>query len=564
MRPSGLSVGAIAVADDRANAVGPVRLTCLPQALRIELLRVGRFAAGFAFIGLADAVSFEVPYTAVRGMVRQGGLLHLSLDPHAATPYNRFSLTRFSRDPMSALMRSFRVRAWMMASRFVVPPAVAAVAAWAIPAEMAGGVVGRLAVGVVVLVSTFLALRRAIDWIVGGGASSDELAAAFERAVSVRLGLVPATDRSGAPLGGVRGDGVIRSGQLIGAGLRPRLFALAGMFAVGMALMAVVAVQRYGVADEVLLPVELARAGVTRPVLPMVPRAVDEGTPDHEGCHCLRGDEALWRAPLPQISVVVSPVAGDVAGFWLRIGETYAATEGRLPGDAGGEDDGEDDEAGPRIEFDLAAINNSTEPVETVDFVVTFARRDRSGRRRALLERGLHWPGTLDPGEAIKWRVEARDRTELKVDSRLTETVGEDMPMASAEQLASLQRASLPAVRLHGAMLLAYRGDPRAKALLERLDGLPPDEEAIRQRILRTFAPLKICDVRPAEVEGVTLCAHNGTDALQRRLVLQTVDREGQRQAYELEDLFLPGRGLRFQLPLDAQALPEVLMLTSP
>ncbi|HHH30264.1 MAG TPA: hypothetical protein ENK57_18245, partial [Polyangiaceae bacterium] len=476
MRPGGLSVGAIAVADAKANAVGPVRLTCLPHVLRIELLRVGRFAAGFAFIGLADAVSFEVPYTAVRGMVRQGGLLHLSLDPHAATPYNRFSLTRFSRDPMSALMRSFRLRAWMMASRFAVPPSLGALAAWGIPDHMAGGVVGRLAVGLVVLVATFTALRRAIDWLVGGGASSDELAGAFERAVSVRLGLLPATDGAGRPLARERHDGVIRSGQLMGAGLRPRLFALVGMSAVGMSLMAVVAVQRYGVAEEVLLPVELARAGVTRPLLPVVPRAVDEGTPDHDGCHCVRGDEALWRGPLPQISVVVSPVAGSVDGFWLEIGETYAASEGRLPPGR----DGERDEAGPRIEFDLAAINNSTEPVETVDFVVTFARRDQSGRRRALLERGLHWPGTLDPGEAIKWRVEARDRTELKVDSRLDAKIGDGLTMASAEQLAALQRASMPAVRLHGAMLLAYRGDPRAQALLERLDGLTPAEEAIR------------------------------------------------------------------------------------
>lgn len=552
-------MGAIAVADERANAVGPVRLTCLPQALRIELLRVGRFAAGFAFIGLADAVSFEVPYTAVRGMVRQGALLHLSLDPHAATPYNRFSLTRFSRDPMSALMRSFRLRTWVMASRFVVPPSLAALAAWAIPAEMAGGVVGRLAVGLVVLASAFAALTRAIDWIVGGGASSDELAGAFERAVSVRLGLVPATDGAGGPLGGGRRDGVIRSGQLVAAGLRPRLFALVGMLAVGMALMAVVAVQRYGVADEVLLPVDLARAGITQPVLPVVPRAIDEGTPEHEGCHCLRGDEALWRGPLPQISVVVAPVVGEVDGFWLRIGETYAASEGRAPDDP----DGDEDEAGPRIEFDLAAINNSTQPVETVDFVVTFARRDASGRRRALLERGLHWPGTLDPGEAIKWRVEASDRTELKVDSRLDAMIGDRMPMASAESLAALQRASLPAVRLHGAMLLAYRGDPRAQALLERLDGLSPAEEAIRQRILGTFAPLKVCDLRPSE-GGVTLCAHNGSEALERRLVLQTVDRDGERRAHPLEDLFLPGRGLVFEVPLDPQALPEVLTLTRP
>jgi hypothetical protein len=555
------------VADAKANAVGPVRLTCLPAALRIELLRVGRFAAGFAFVGLADAVSFEVPYTAVRGMVRQGAISHLSLDPHAATPYNRFALTRFSRDPMSALMRSFRLRAWAVIARYLVPPPLAALGAWAVPADLAGGPVGRLAVGLILLVASHLLLRRGLDWLVGGGARSGELAEAFERAVSARLGLVPATDRQGGPLAGERQDGVIRSGQLVGAGLRPRLFAAVAMLAVGTSLLAVTAVQRYGVADEVVLPVDLAQAGVTQPMLPVVPRAIDEGTPDHEGCQCVRGDAPMWRGELPQVSVVVSPVAGDVDGFWLDIAETYGAAEGELPPDADGDDDDDDDDdAGPRIEFDLAAINNSAEEIDELDFVVTFARRDASGRRRALLERGLHWPGTLDPGEAIKWRVKASDRTELKVDSRLVRKIGEGLPLASADELAGLQRANLPAVRLHGAMMLAYLGDPRAEALLQRLEGLNAREEALRQALLDTFRPLKVCEIRPAEQSGqLEICAFNGTEALERRLLLEEMAADGTiERRHELDDLFIAGRGLRFVVPVDPEHLPESLRLRVP
>jgi hypothetical protein len=542
-------VGAIAVADERANAVGPVRLTCLPTTLRVDLLRVGRFMAGFAFSGLADAVSFEVPYTAVRGMVRQGDRLHLSLDPHAATPYNRFTLTRFSRDPLGVLWRSFRLRAWLRALSWLLPPALGAAAGTQVSGELAGGLIGRLALGVLVTLATHALLRRAVARIVGGGTASDTLAAGFERAVSVRLGLTPASDLAGGPLGPARQDGVIRPGHLMAVSMRPRLFAMAAMLAVGMGLMSVVAVQRYGVADQVLLPVELAMNGVTAPAATVVPRAVDAGTPDHDACHCQRSDSAIWRGSLPQVSVVITPVAGEVDGFWLELGQTYAVTEGKASAD---------DEGEPRIEFDLAAINNSSVPIETVDFVVTFARRDTSNRRRALLERGLHWPGTLDPGEAIKWRVKASGRTELKVDSRLDGRISDAIPLASPFDVARLMRAKLPAVRLHGVMMLAYLGDPRAQALAGRLEGLSSQQARARDRIVDTYRPLKVCAIAAAG-NDTTLCAFNGSEGLHRRLELVAGE-----VVYLLDDLFIAGRGLRFVLPIDPQELPPTFELRVP
>ena len=184
-------MGAIAVPDARANAVGPVRLTCLPSGLRVELLRVGRFAAGFAFVGLADAVTFEVPYRAVRGMLRQGTLLHLSLDPHAAAPFNRFALTRFGHDPMAGLLRIYRLRAWLRAAARLLPPVVAALAGVG-GGDHASGWLGRGAVALVAGALAFVIAREAAARLTDGGARSAELADAFERAVSVRLGLRPA------------------------------------------------------------------------------------------------------------------------------------------------------------------------------------------------------------------------------------------------------------------------------------------------------------------------------------------------------------------------------------
>ena len=81
MRPS-FTVGALAVAARRANAVGAVRATLLPGGLEIELMRVSGFSQGFAPGGVAEPVAFRVPYTAVRGLVREGRVLYLSFDPN--------------------------------------------------------------------------------------------------------------------------------------------------------------------------------------------------------------------------------------------------------------------------------------------------------------------------------------------------------------------------------------------------------------------------------------------------------------------------------------------------
>src|SRR4051794_18468038 len=93
------SVGAFAIAGPEGNAVGAVRLTCARDRLEIELVRVSSFTAGFAPGAVARAVSFSVPYAAVRGLVRRGRVLCLALDPAVARPHNRFTLTAFTEDP---------------------------------------------------------------------------------------------------------------------------------------------------------------------------------------------------------------------------------------------------------------------------------------------------------------------------------------------------------------------------------------------------------------------------------------------------------------------------------
>jgi hypothetical protein len=181
-------VGALAVAAPRANAVGAVRLACTAEGLAIELVGIAPFSLGFAPGGVADPVRLAVPYTAVRGLVREGRLLRLALDPAVVTPYNRFALARFTRDPDEALglarWTSARIRARWAAS--VLPWPLGALAAVVAPEDLAGGALGRASVGLVAALALRLVLRELVAWVAWGGPASDRLRDTFEATLAER------------------------------------------------------------------------------------------------------------------------------------------------------------------------------------------------------------------------------------------------------------------------------------------------------------------------------------------------------------------------------------------
>ena len=536
--PRPLVVGAIAVADRRANAVGLVRLVCQPDGLRIDLLQVGRFSAGFTFAGLADAVSFRVPYTAVRGMVRDGTTLHLSLDERAAAPYSRFALARFNHDPLSAMMRAYRLRALAAAFSLAVPLPLAAAAVWAVPGQYVGGAVGLGAMALVVAWVAYQLLRRLVSWLTWGGPLSDRLRERFEHAVAVKLGLEPAPAQVSGPLLAPPPPRAEPASALaaLGVVVRPRRFGLVGALALTMGLAAVLVVQRYGVAAIVTLPVDDAASGVTAPVDGLLTAAHRAVTPEHPGCECSRVDSVLWRTGVPELAILVEPIEGEMDQLWLEPAATYPI---RFAADG---------EERARVELDVAVVNNADRELDTVDLVLTFARRDAGGERRNLIERGLHWPGKLGPGEAVKWRVKASG-TEVKADARLNRKLGEaGLTAAPADSFEALAAARLPIVRLHGAMMLGYLGDPRALERARALGVLTPPQERARAEILASMSPMAVCDPRPAAT-GLELCVRNGSGVLHRGVVVTELGSEGKRHVFR--DLFFPGRGLRVKVAVN-------------
>jgi hypothetical protein len=136
----------------------------------------------------------------------------------------------------------------------------------------------------------------------------------------------------------------------------------------------------------------------------------------------------------------------------------------------------------------------------------------------------VYFQGPLGPGKAIKWSVEARG-SEFEVESPRPGDIGPAGDGAAPTNLlAELLEANHRPVRLHGAMMLAYLGDPRAKDAIAKLKEALRDEEApYLDRLAAAVADVRVCGL---EVSGtgsprkVKACAFNAKDEAREQLVL--------------------------------------------
>ena len=185
------TIGALAIARREANAVGAVRLTLLPKRIELELLVVGAYRESFVPGALTRSVRMSAPYTAVRGLVRRGDAVILTFDPRVVTPHNRFALTHFTDLPLEALAVAHRrrLRAGVLAT--MLPAPLAIVAAACVPADLASGLVGRGAVGVLVLLLAGFALRLFVHYRSWGGPFEGHLRDVFEHRLAERLAIKP-------------------------------------------------------------------------------------------------------------------------------------------------------------------------------------------------------------------------------------------------------------------------------------------------------------------------------------------------------------------------------------
>jgi hypothetical protein len=169
------------------------------------------------------------------------------------------------------------------------------------------------------------------------------------------------------------------------------------------------------------------------------------------------------------------------------------------------------------LELELGVVNNSKAELPELSFLVEFFERDPppSNKRYSTATRPLFFEGPLAPGQAIKWDVEARG-TDFEVHNALTGDVGiEGENAAPTNLIAELLHAHNRPVRMHGAMLLTFFGDPRAKdAILELREALREDEAPYLDRLLQAVSDVHVCGLKVPEFgesRSVQACVFNAS-----------------------------------------------------
>lgn len=491
------TVGALALARPHANAVGAVRLTLLPKRLEIELLRVGGYAERYVPGALTRSFRVSLPYTAVRGLTRQEDTVALTLDPEVVVPHNRFVLTHFTDLPLDALASVHKrmVRTRVVGLLLPAPIAVA-VAAWT-PAALAQGPMGRGALGLLVFIAAWAALRLVWRYRTFGGPLSNELRDAFEHKLSQKLGLEPQATYDTDPFDVPK---PARPRPVVSRAVLARVaWGVAVCVALTGTVIALRSIDRAEpeksvVAEKASFEEHVDVAGASPP-------------PEAPPCSCERHDSPLWRAPLPLLTVITIGKGKDDAG--RPIGSVVPKTGKRRS----------------RFDFDVAIVNNGDVSLKDLRTVLTFARRNAQGERGNVTDRGLFWEGELGPGKSAKWSVEAPG-TEYRIDLDEKRTLAEVKP-APADAFAALLSSRRAPVRLHAALMLAYLSDPRAKEAATQLSDLSESDEAVRAAILRASEPLAVCDVKWSGGSSVSACVANRGDAEAKNVTLVEADPRG-------------------------------------
>lgn len=487
------------MASERSNAVGTVELECAPVGLSLLYLGVAGFSSGYVPVTQTESEKLFVPWPQLAEASLDGEQVFLALDP-ALSPLNRLCLVNFSSGNTAHHHKLYRRRLLVR---------LATVGAALSGALIASAAAFRLAPGTTALGAFGIALGTAV-LLCGLGFFADQLlksgglegALAREAFVADLSGFLPNLVRS--PLAPAPLTSKVAP-LAIFQGLLPRTTAAIVMSLTAATLSFVLMMQwllttdhAHELAAHAPRLADQRQLGLTEPAaaapappasVATVAKTVASGSAASpapsaaiadaaSACRCRRSDSLLWREPIPQLSVLTM---------------SRHTRRGR-----------EEDERKDKnyTEAVIGIVNNSSDPLRDVALSVEFFERDPppSSKRYSTAIRPLFFEGPLLPGQAIKWDVEARG-SEFDVHNALTGNVGvEGENAAPTNLLAELLHAHNRPVRMHGAMLLSFFGDPRAKdAILELREALREDEAPYLDRLLQAVSPLHVCALKVSE-----------------------------------------------------------------
>ncbi len=483
-----MKVRAVAVASERSNAIGTVELECTPHGLSLVHLGVGAFSEDYAPAALTSGTRVLVPWSAVDEAQVEGERLFLTFDA-ALSPHHRLLLGSFSAGRTAEPATIKRQRTVVRAAAFA-----AALVVGLVGAELAARVVGlgpALAVGAGVTgaCGVLLVGLLADRLLAFGGVPPDAVRVEFERELDTYL---PSLARADAPP--PRKLRRITLAEL--QGLLPRTtFAIVTTLAASA--LAAVLVAHWTLHDEArasalseprdpaprAAPVAAApeeEAPAPRPAAPKPaapaparPAAAAAGVSAGDPCLCARADSLLWADPIPRLSVLFLKQR-------VRMGRGSPHKESVRK---------------KYLDLDVAVVNNGNASIDEITLVVLFYSSDGEGKRREqVASRPLFFEGPLQPGQAIKWSTDA-EGTEVEVQAPALGSLGpEGDVLAPSDRFAELLEANNRPVRMHGAMMLAYLNDPRAKdGILKLREALREDEAPYLDRLLAATSDLRVC-----------------------------------------------------------------------
>ncbi len=511
-----MKVRAIAAGSDRSNAVGTVECECTAHGLRIVHLGVGAFSEDYAPGALTSGTSVLVPWASIEVARVDGDQIFIAFDPRLS-PHNRLVLTTFSEgrsaDPKTVARMRQIVRVATATAMLV-----AGILGFELSARFTGAGAPSIAIGVgsagalAVLSLGFLSDRL----IATGGVSPEAIQQGFAGELALylpSLGRAPtAPEKKRAPLTLAELQGMLPR-TTFAVVLTLTATALAAILVANSTLNSRDAAR----ADARMLdrPVEAPQAVVAAatPVArsAVVPAAaVKTRAPSPPSgaaalgipCQCTRSDSLLWADPIPRLGVLVLSQRtrpGRGRPYRESIRKIYT-------------------------ELNVAVVNNGNKEIDQVSLLVLFYERKREGseRRSEVSSRPLFYEGPLLPGQAIKWNTEG-EGTDFEIQApALGSLAPEGEDAAPSNAFAELLAANNRPVRLHGAMMLAYQNDPRAReGMLALREALREDEAPYLDRLLAAIGDVRVCRLAVKDEGGkqrASGCLYNASNEPKREL----------------------------------------------
>ncbi len=496
-----MRVRAVAAPSQDSNAVGSLELECLPQGLLMIYLGVGAYTAGYAPAALTSGTQVLVPWNAIEQLELRPDHLFLSFD-RSLSPHHRLCLTGWSDgselDPEAASHRRRILRLGAGSLTLVVLVVLSSqLPAWSARTTQWMALVIGSAAAIAVL-----ALGLAMERLVIPRPDPDRVRARFVAALR-HYQPVPVSRARSAPAGPE-----FRWSDLIT--LLPRSSFAVAIVLIASSLAALLTSSWLLSPDAAanrapaspLPPDRLARADLAGPAQA---RALPNTTPEAPGppapsptapppaahtdptapqigaaCKCDHADSVLWGDGFPRLST-------------LLIEQRVRRHRDHQ-----------------HLELDLGVINNGSETLREVSLLVEFFE-EQGSEVKPTKERPLYYEGPLRPGQAVKWHVQARG-TRFVVHNPLKQVVGREM-LATSDDFSKLLNANHRPVRLHGAMMLAFLRDPRAKHGALRLrEALRESEAPYLDRVLATQGDLVTCNWAASEsgrIRDVQTCVYN-------------------------------------------------------